>query len=261
MLCFIIIFTLTFGKNTHMLVNWKLTFTHCFFTGNTEFTSLKSRNLSVFLCFLFLGIISATGLLNKKVTSIANDPVSLKLKYTQLLLKQFESENIKLQSEIFILNHQITQTLENRQRILLKKLSKFTGSYSINGQGIIIRVSDNKSPLENEENPNRGIIHDFDLIKIMNDLWSMNAKAISINGHRITSATQIKCIGPTILINKTRATSPFEIKAIGQINKLSEGMEIGYLRSLKIDGINSFIEKYNNLKIPADKTIIMTGGV
>lgn len=252
---------LTFGKYFHMLVNWKLIFTHYFFTGNAEFNSVKSGKLSVFLCFLILGIISATGLLNKKVTSIAKDPVSLKLKYTQQLLKQFEKENLKLQSEILISNYQITRTLENRQQILLKKLSKFTGTYNTSGEGIIIRLSDNKNPLVNDENPNRGIIHDFDLIKIVNDLWSMDSKAISINEHRITSATEIKCIGPTILINKTRATSPFEIRAVGSINKIAEGMESGYLRSLKIDGINSFIEKYNNLKIPADKTIIMSGGV
>lgn len=261
MLCLIIIFTLTFGKNTHMLVNWKLIFKHYFFTGNTEFNSLKSRNISVFFCFLFLGIISATGLLNKKITNGAKDPTSLKLKHAQQILKQFEDENIKLQSEIFILNHQIPQTLENRQQLLLKKISKLTGTENTSGEGLIIRLSDNKSPLQNNENPNQGIIHNFDLLKIVNDLWSMNAKAISINGHRITSATQIKCIGPTILINKTRAASPFEIRVIGQINKMNKGMEIGYLRSLKIDGINFFIEKYNNLKIPADKAIIMSGGL
>ena len=261
MLCLNIIITLTFGKYPHMLENWNLIFKHYFFTETTEANSLKSGKLSVFLSFLILGTISTLGLINKSDAGYAKDPISLKLNHTQQILKQIESKNIKLQSEIFILNHQMTQTLENRQLGVLKKISKPKGPDDIHIKGIIIRLSDNNSTLRNDENPNEGIIHDFDLIKIVNDLWSMNAKAISINGHRITATTEIKCIGPTILINKTRAAQPFEIRAIGKSDTLTQGMEIGYLRSLKIDGIKSFVEKYDNLQIPADKSIIVSGGV
>ena len=56
---------------------------------------------------------------------------------------------------------------------------------------------------------------DSDLQIITNGLWESGAKAIEINGIRITAATSIRIAGATVLIDFQPVLSPFVIKAIG----------------------------------------------
>lgn len=244
-----------------MFQGWKIIFKHYFFTDSFEKETSKDRNGFILLCFLFLGFISSIGLINKGEAFYSQDAISKKILLTKNNLDILEKENLKIQSELFILNYKLTQTLEEKEKIELKKIARLAGSENVKSEGIIIRLLDNKDPLINNENPNDGIIHDFDIVKIINDLWTLGATAVSINGNRVTSQTKLKCIGPTILLDKTRIAQPFEIRAAGNSRILSQGMEKGYLHSLKIDGIRYFIEKYDYLHIPADKSILTTGGI
>ena len=63
--------------------------------------------------------------------------------------------------------------------------------------------------------PNWLIVHDIDLMKIVNELKNAGAEAISINGQRIVTTSAIECDGNVIIVNGEKIAAPFEIKAIG----------------------------------------------
>ena len=94
--------------------------------------------------------------------------------------------------------------------------NKFKSGYTaLEGPGVIITMFDNPDDIIVGFDINDDIIHDVDILNILNDLRFAGAEAISINGERVLSTSEIKCSGPVITINQKRVGIPFIIKAIG----------------------------------------------
>jgi uncharacterized protein YlxW (UPF0749 family) len=65
------------------------------------------------------------------------------------------------------------------------------------------------------------IVHDSDMLHVINELRGAGAEAIAINGTRIMATSRISCGGPTINVGKSeRFTPPFVIHAIGDPDAL-----------------------------------------
>lgn len=97
----------------------------------------------------------------------------------------------------------------------LEKNKINSGRASLKGPGIIILMYDNPEERGFGYDLNKDIIHDTDILNIINDLKVAGAEAISVNGERVLSTSEIKCAGPTIRINERTSATPFRIKAIG----------------------------------------------
>lgn len=124
----------------------------------------------------------------------------------------------------------------------------------IEGAGIIITLNDSTRILQAGENVGSDLVHDSDLLMIVNELKASGAEAISINGERIVAMSEIRCAGTTILVNWNKIAPPFTIKAIGNPDMLESGVMIkgGYLESLKIHlGFPVNISKEERIEIPA----------
>lgn len=90
-----------------------------------------------------------------------------------------------------------------------------SGYVKLQGPGISIKMYDNTDSEIIGFDINDDIIHDVDVLNILNDLWLSGAEAISINDERVMSTSEIKCNGPIIRINDRAIGTPFIIKAIG----------------------------------------------
>ena len=101
----------------------------------------------------------------------------------------------------------LTVELENNKTI--------AGFKEVEGSGIIIKMQDNMAEGAFGEESNLDVIHDADVLRIINDLRRAGADAISINGQRVLSISEIKCGGPVIKVNSKSVAAPFFIKAIG----------------------------------------------
>lgn len=102
----------------------------------------------------------------------------------------------------------------------LSYLKDITGESKVKGEGIIITIKDSENELKENQNPNELIVHDIDILRIVNDLKKAGATAISINEERILTLSKIKCSGSTIKVNDTTYGQPFIIKAIGNLETL-----------------------------------------
>ena len=144
--------------------------------------------------------------------------------------------------------------IDNSVKDQIKKNSQLLGLTEVKGSGIIIKLDDNREVnAEDVIDISSYVVHDGDLLHIVNELFNAGADAISINGKRIVQTTAIMCDGNIIRINDEIVGVPIEIKAIGYPERLYYNVAVrqgGYLKLMARDGVVVDIEKAENLTIP-----------
>ena len=129
------------------------------------------------------------------------------------------------------------------------------GMVAVEGPGLIVTIDDSKIVAKNGENPNLYIIHDDDLLRVINELRAAGAEALSINGQRLISTSEIRCAGPTLSVNNVRSAPPYEISVIGDKKNLANALKMrgGVVETLKVWGIMLDIKESDNVIVPAYK--------
>ncbi|RXI45973.1 DUF881 domain-containing protein [Clostridium tetani] len=131
------------------------------------------------------------------------------------------------------------------------------GLVDMEGPGLEITMEDASRDFEDSdefyEDRNSKLIHNTDMIQVVNDLLNGGAEAISINGHRVISSSSIFCNGLFLRINGVQIGTPFYIKAIGNKDAMKNYIlsEESYVKSLMLRGIQIEIEEEDNLIVPA----------
>lgn len=114
----------------------------------------------------------------------------------------------------------------------LDELNTYLGMTDVQGEGITIILTDNGGKELEGSNSNEKIvsISSLDLLRVVRDLFSAGAEAISINDQRIIGMSDIFLIGssstPFIQVNSQRITSPYVIKAIGNKTYLESAVSV-----------------------------------
>ncbi|UZQ86151.1 DUF881 domain-containing protein [Thermoclostridium stercorarium] len=216
----------------------------------------------LFVVFLLFGMIITmqfrTILLAQQQSSSGQTSVQT-LSYE---LEQAKSEGIKLLEELQRLEkekNEIIRQLSNDGNPIINELLNrknelmvINGLTDVKGSGIVIRLND--APARGEIDPSQLIIHDMDIVQILNVLRAAGAQAISINDERIIATSKHFCVGPTILINNKRYPVPYVIKAIGDPNGLYNAVEQSEaVVIMKIYNIQVDVRKENEILIPGYK--------
>ncbi len=126
------------------------------------------------------------------------------------------------------------------------------GIQAVTGPGVEVTLNDSNVELSQGQDPNLYVVHDEDVLKVLNELKAAGAEAISLNGIRLIATSEIRCIGPTILTNKNkRIPAPFTIAAIGNPQTLEKSLYLkgGVVEQLKFWGIQVQVHKKANLEI------------
>lgn len=132
-------------------------------------------------------------------------------------IEEFDRVIKEKEAEVMVLEN-VSQGDENIIDILsgdLKYNRSIAGHSKVEGPGISIKMYDNPENQIVGFDINDDVIHDVDILNILNDLKIAGAEAISINDQRVLSTSEIMCRGPVIRINGKSIATPFVIKAIG----------------------------------------------
>jgi uncharacterized protein YlxW (UPF0749 family) len=184
----------------------------------------KNRTILYLLGFLILGtLISA----QVRATRNVQPKISIQMK-TEDMQRLLDSERLLneslegvLKEELALREKYLKAIEDGRDNKLLEEwkearfLAGFTG---VKGEGVIINISD--AQVRDGKDLNSLVVHDRDLIRILNDLKIAGAQAISLNGERILSTSELVCTGPTVQINRNRYPAPYEIRAVGNKERL-----------------------------------------
>jgi len=133
----------------------------------------------------------------------------------------------------------------------LMQLGMFVGFETVKGAGVIVTIDDGTRELLYGEDINNVLVHDLDILTIVNEMRRCGAEAISVNGQRIVNRTSISCSGYTVRINGTVYARPFVIRAIGDGKRMSSALlgPQGYGTSLKGWGVQFKVEMEEELII------------
>lgn len=189
----------------------------------------------------------------KTAKSIAeNDLRSQRTGDLAIKLEETMRQRDELQKKLGdVMVHGSVESLVKENEILKLR----AGLTPVEGKGISVIVEDSRVPIKVGENPNLYIIHDEDVLRIINELKAAGAEGIAINDQRLVANTEIRCVGPTITVNRKSFAPPFVIRAIGNPEALSSALTLrgGVVDTLKHWGIELQIKKEMNVVLPAYK--------
>lgn len=171
-------------------------------------------------------------------------------------IKEIEEIDKQLEEQIDEATKENSDLEEAQSQI--KEGNKIIGMTDVTGPGVIITLDDSKTDPTTVFNPNDLLLHDLDILSIVNELKNTGAEAISINDQRVVTTSSIQCGGAIININGQRVGAPFEIKAIGLPENLANlDRPQGYLDNLREEyQIQATLEKSNNISIPKYSGVI-----
>jgi uncharacterized protein YlxW (UPF0749 family) len=143
----------------------------------------------------------------------------------------------------------------------LKLANRLLGFTELTGKGAIITLDDNKnvsSETAGSESLSDYVVHDGDLIEIINELKNAGVDAISVNEQRIVNTTGIVCDGSVVRINREKVGAPYVIKAIGSPERIVGVLSMpgGYMEKLRIAGVVTDVKKSNSVTVPKYNGVI-----
>ena len=169
-------------------------------------------------------------------------------------LSQTEKERDSLQDEV----KKLKESTNKKEKLSkdIENIKMGAGVLAMQGPGISIVIDDSKKQSKTGENLNLYLIHDDDILKVINELRAAGAEGISINEQRLIATSEIRCAGPTLSVNNTRYSPPYEIKAIGDSQTLENALKMrgGVVETLQFWGIQITIKTENNVILPAYKS-------
>ena len=200
----------------------------------------------IFICFLLGFMISVQ-------VRTAQENVKTSTQYQRIeklsdMLLRTEQERDELKAEIVRLKED-----GNLRKEFPERINFLAGTTAVKGPGVVVSIEDSKKIISNSDNTNLYIIHDEDILRIVNELRAGGAEALAINDQRLIGTSEIRCSGPTITVNGKVYGAPFTVKAIGDPKTLNSALTMrgGIVDSLKHWGIKVTIKEEPSIAIPA----------
>ena len=169
----------------------------------------------------------------------------------EALYRELESKEQKL--EQVRLNAAAKNQNDTQNEVEIINNQRLLGLTEVSGQGFIIQLDENREINSNEVlNISEYLVHEEDLLYIINELFNSGADAISINDQRIVSTTSVLCDGNIIRINGKMVGVPITIKAIGYSKRMEYALTRpgGYLQKMADDGVKVTVQSSEEITIP-----------
>lgn len=190
----------------------------------------KDNIFILFIIFAFFGAIvtvqvrSTVGLQRESAEALDIDRLKSQLDAKINTGEDYKAQIAKLENdkEAFLKASPINSA-NAVSKYELDYLRLLSGLADVTGEGVIITLDDAEIP--ESDSVMDYIIHDSDILNVVNQLRLAGAQAISINNERIIATSEQLCAGPTIKINNNRYAVPYEIKAIGDSDALYAAMK------------------------------------
>lgn len=174
--------------------------------------------------FALVGYLLASQLQSVRINTQAAAADTQRLETLQELYNQETGKTESLEKQLM----QVQEDLERyRQaalegsaqgealRLELERLEIAAGLVEVEGPGVTVILSDSTAVNTTGDEANY-LIHDNDLLSVVNELRSAGAEAISLNGERLLATSEIRCTGAVVTVNGRQYASPYIIFAIGE---------------------------------------------
>jgi len=218
----------------------------------------KSAHIAIgFVCLIMAFAITWQIRSVKYYKSVVN-PDSIRAEELQQQLRESQEKNESLYKQVLQYKDEIDVLKENTDSSelladMLKRAELIAGLTKVEGPGIIITLRDSTLPNTLNLDPNLYIVHDNDILRVINELCDAGAEAIQLNGERLISTSEIRCAGSTVSVNNNRYAAPYEIIAIGDSTNMENAimMRDGAYDTLRSYGIAITVTKSSKVTVNA----------
>ena len=186
-------------------------------------TKKNRGELAIGAVCVVLGILLAVLLRSVMVNSAADAAGAGRLETLQNLYNDEVDKSEKLQAQLDQTEAEL-QTYRDAAasgssqsealKAELSKLQMEAGLVDVEGPGVMVSLRDSTVANITGEEADY-IIHDNDLLSVVNELRDAGAEAISLNGERLLATSEIRCAGSVVIVNGRRYTAPFVFNAVG----------------------------------------------
>jgi uncharacterized protein YlxW (UPF0749 family) len=101
----------------------------------------------------------------------------------------------------------------------LTELAGDSGLEPVHGPGLVVTLQDAQRDANGrfprDASPDDLVVHQQDILAVLNALWSAGAEAIQMQDQRIIATSVPRCVGNTLLLNGRTYSPPYTITAIG----------------------------------------------
>ena len=227
----------------------------------------KLGELSVVAVCIVVGFLLAVQLKSVEYNSAVADATSAsRLETLQEIYNEtieqydtLEAQYTQSQEELSLYRENAAQENGYTEALVaeVERLEILAGLVEVEGSGVTVVMQDSTATNVTGEEADY-LIHDSDILSVINELRSAGAEAISLNGERVLSTTEIRCTGAVVTVNGRRYAAPYVIMAIGDSETLYSALTmrsgvVDVLSQWKIDVKVSMNEK---LLIPAYNGVV-----
>ncbi|HJB70245.1 MAG TPA: DUF881 domain-containing protein [Candidatus Flavonifractor avistercoris] len=160
----------------------------------------------------------------------------------------------QLQSELELYRQQAASGDEGSEALKteLEQMEITAGLTDVEGPGVTVVLEDSTQANVTGDEADY-LIHDNDILSVINELRSAGAEAISLNGERILATSEVRCTGAVVTVNGRRYAAPYVIFAIGDPDTLYSALTMrnGVVDILSQWGITVRVTASDQLLIPA----------
>lgn len=182
----------------------------------------KRGELAVVAAFLVLGFLLGLQLKSVRLHAGVDATSASRLETLQELYNNLVNERDGLKEQLTTAQKELADyrsaAASGEEKEALKAevdyLSMVAGLTDVEGPGVMVILQDSTAT-NTTGDENDYLIHDSDLLSVVNELRDAGAQALSLNGERILATSEIRCAGSVVLINGQRLAAPFVIYAIG----------------------------------------------
>lgn len=188
----------------------------------------EKGGMSVALVCAVVGFLLASQLKSVQANTQAASSDTTRLETLQELYNQEldKSDNLQkqleqAQKELSLYREEAAEGSEEGSalRAEVENLEISAGLVDITGPGVTVILTDSAAANTTGDEADY-LIHDNDLLSVVNELRSAGAEAISLNGERLLATSEIRCTGAVVTVNGRRYASPYVIFAIGDPDTL-----------------------------------------
>jgi uncharacterized protein YlxW (UPF0749 family) len=104
------------------------------------------------------------------------------------------------------------------------------GLSAVTGPGVSVALDDAPRLRPGEQRPGNPtpddlVVHEQDVLAVINALWAGGADAVTVMGERIIATSAVRCAGNTLLLHGAVYSPPFDVAAIGDPPALRRALD------------------------------------
>ncbi|MGE2737297.1 DUF881 domain-containing protein [Mycolicibacterium vaccae] len=110
------------------------------------------------------------------------------------------------------------------------------GSAPLRGPGLVVTLNDAQRDAQGrfprDAAPDDLVVHQQDILAVLNALWSAGAEGVQVQDQRIIGTSAPRCVGNTLLLNGRTYSPPYVITAVGDADAMQAALAASPLVSL-----------------------------